>query len=144
MKKLKELGFIDALIGENKTTRNEMSMSMERLTVLKRPSLRFIATLPTLKLKEAIWRNTIVWKVSLREPVMIMYGGNPITNQFWVVAETIRDFTPTGRVYEMKIGIYKALPIDPKNMLIEPVDEDFYLHRKWWNRIAYEKETNEN
>lgn len=111
-------------------------MSMERLTVLKRPSLRFIATLPTLKLKETVWRNTIVWKVSLREPVRIMCRGYPITNQFWIAAETIEDFTPTGRKYDLKIGIYKKLPIDPKNMLIEPVDEDFYIHRKWWNRIV--------
>ena len=108
-------------------------MSMERLTVLKRPSLRFIATLPTLKLKETVWRNTIVWKVSLREPVRIMCRGYPITNQFWIAAETIEDFTPTGRKYDLKIGIYKNCFATP---VIEPVDEDFYLHRKWWNRIV--------
>lgn len=111
-------------------------MCIDRTTLLLRPSLRFIATLPTLKLKEAIWRNTIVWKVSLREPVMIMYSGYPITNQFWVVAETIKDFTPTGRKYDMKIGIYRHLPLDFTNVIIEPVDEDFYIHRKWWKRIV--------
>ena len=111
-------------------------MSMERLTVLKRPSLRFIATLPTLKLKETVWRNNLVWKVELDEPVRIMYGGYPVLHSFYIVATTLRDFTPTGREYDLRIGIYKKLPIDPKNMLIEPVDEDFYIHRKWWNRIV--------
>ena len=108
-------------------------MSMERLTVLKRPSLRFIATLPTLELKETVWRNNLAWKVELDEPVMIMYRGYPVLDTFYVVAETLRDFTPTGRVYEMKIGIYKNCFATP---VIEPVDEDFYLHRKWWNRIV--------
>ena len=111
-------------------------MCIDRTTLLLRPSLRFIATLPTLKLKEAIWYNTIVWKVKLNEPVMIMYGGYPITDQLWIAAKTIRDFTPTGRKYEMKIGIYRKLPLDFTNVIIEPVDEDFYLHRKWWNRIV--------
>ena len=110
-------------------------MSMDRTTLLLRPSLRFIATLPTLKLKEGVWRNTIEWKVELDEPVRIMYGDNPILYKFWVVAETIRDFTPTGRVYEMKIGIYRGC-LDP---IIKPVDEDFYIHRKWWDWVAYEK-----
>lgn len=111
-------------------------MSMERLTVLKRPSLRFISTLPTLKLKEAVWRNTIVWKVRLDEPVRIMYDDYPVLEEFWVAAETLRDFTPIGWEYDLRIGIYKKLPIEPFNMIIEPVDEDFYLHRKWWNRIV--------
>lgn len=108
----------------------------ERRLKLLRPSLRFIATLPTLKLKEDVWRNTIEWKVELDEPVRIMYGGNPILYEFWVVAETIRDFTPTGRKYDMKIGIYRHPPLDFTNVIIEPVDEDFYLHREWWNWVA--------
>lgn len=111
-------------------------MSMERLTVLKRPSLRFIATLPTLKLKEAVWRNTIEWKVELDEPVRIMYGGNPILYEFWVVAETIKYFTPTGRKYDLRISIYRHLPLDFTNVIIEPVVEDFYLHRKWWDWLV--------
>lgn len=111
-------------------------MSMERTTLLLRPSLRFIATLPTLKLKEAVWRNTIEWKVELDEPVRIMYGGNPILYEFWVVAETIRYFTPTGRKYDLRISIYRHLPLDFTNVIIEPVVEDFYLHRKWWDWLV--------
>ena len=107
-------------------------MCIDRTTLLLRPSLRFIATLPTLKLKETVWRNNLAWKVELDEPVMIMYGGYPILHQFWVVAGTIRDFTPTGRVYEIRIGIYRRCFADP---IIKPVDEDFYLHRKWWKRL---------
>ena len=107
-------------------------MSMERTKVLLRPSLRFIATLPTLKLKESVWRNILVWKVELDEPVMIMYGGYPVLHKFWVAAETLRDFTPTGWRYTMKIGIWSSVG----SYLFEPVDEDFYLHRKWWNRVV--------
>lgn len=108
-------------------------MSIDRTTLLFRPSLRFIATLPTLKLKEAVWRNYVAWKVELDEPVMIMYRGYPILDEFWVVSETIGDFTPTGWVYEMKIGIYKNCFADP---VIEPVDEDFYIHHKWWDWLV--------
>lgn len=111
-------------------------MSIDRTTVLLRPSLRFIATLPTLKLKEAVWRNTIAWRVRLDEPVMIMYVGFPILYEFWVAAETLRDFTPTGRKYDLKIGIYRKLPLDFTNAIIEPSDEDFYIHRKWWDWVA--------
>ena len=113
-------------------------MCIDRTTSLLRPSLRFIATLPTLKLKEAVWLNTIEWKVELDEPVRIMYGSNPILDEFWVIAETIRDFTPTGRKYGLKIGIYSHLLLDFTNVIIEPADEDFYIHRKWWNWVAYE------
>ena len=108
-------------------------MCIDRTTSLLRPSLRFIATLPTLKLKEGVWRNTIVWRVRLGEPVRIMYGCNPILYEFWVVAETLRDFTPTGRKYDLRIGIYRKLPLDFTNVIIEPSDEDFYIHRKWWD-----------
>ena len=111
-------------------------MSMERLTVLKRPSLRFIATLPTLKLREAVWRNTIEWKVELDEPVRTMYGDLLILDEFWVIAETIRDFTPTGQKYDLKIGIYRHLPLNLTNVIIEPTDEDFYLHHKWWDWLV--------
>lgn len=111
-------------------------MSIDRTTLLLRPSLRFIATLPTLKLKEAVWHNTIEWKVELDEPVRIMYGSNPILYEFWVIAETIRDFTSTGRKYDLKISIYRHLPLDFTNVIIEPVDEDFYIHRKWCDWVA--------
>lgn len=59
-------------------------MCIDRTTSLLRPSLRFIATLPTLKLKEAIGGNIIGWKVEMDEPVRMMYGGNPILDGFWV------------------------------------------------------------
>lgn len=107
-------------------------MCIDRTTLPLRPSLRFIATLPTLKLKETVWRNTIEWRVKLDEPVRIMYGGCPILYEFWVVAETLRDFTPTGWKYDMKIGIWKSVG----SYLFKPVDEDFYLHRKWWNWVV--------
>lgn len=115
-------------------------MSLDRTTLLLRPSLRFIATLPTLKLGEAVWNNTIVWKVRLNEPVRIMYGGNPILYEFWVMAETIGDFTPTGWKYDLKIGIWASVG----SYLFAPVNEDFYIHRKWWDWVEHEKETNEN
>lgn len=111
-------------------------MCIDRTTLLLRPSLRFIATLPTLKLKEAVWRNAIEWKVELDEPVRIMYGCNPILYEFWVIAETIRDFTPTGWKYDLKISIYRHLPLDFTNVIIEPTDEDFYIHRKWWDWLV--------
>ena len=111
-------------------------MCIDRTALLLRPSLRFIATLPTLKLKEAIGGNTIGWKVELDEPVRIMYGDNPILYEFWVIAETIRDFTPTGRRYDLRIGIYRKPPFDFRNVIIEPTDEDFYIHKKWWSRIV--------
>lgn len=111
-------------------------MCIDRTTLLLRPSLRFIATLPTLKLREAIGGNIIAWEVRLDEPVMIMYGGNPILYEFWVAAETIRDFTSTGRKYDLKISIYRHLPLDFTNMIIEPVDEDFYIHKKWWDWLV--------
>lgn len=119
-------------------------MSIDRTTLLLRPSLRFIATLPTLKLKEAISGNIIAWRVRLDELIRIMYDDYPILDEFWVAAETIRDFTPTGRKYDLRIGIYRKLPIEPINMIIRPTNEDFYLHRKWWNWVEHEKETNEN
>lgn len=111
-------------------------MCIDRTASPLRPSLRFIATLPTLKLEEGVWLNTITWKVELDEPVRIMYGCNPILYEFWVVAETIRDFTPTGWEHYLRIGIYRKLPLDFTNVIIEPSDEDFYLHRKWWNWVA--------
>ena len=111
-------------------------MSMERTKVLLRPSLRFIATLPTLKLKEEIRSNIIVWEVEMDEPVMLLCRSYPILHRFLVVSETLEDFTPTGRVYDLRIGIYKNLPNCLINTLIEPVDEDFYLNHKWWSRIV--------
>lgn len=111
-------------------------MCIDRTALLLRPSLRFIATLPTLKLEEAVWLNTIEWRVKLDEPVRIMYGSNPILYEFWVIAETIKDFTPTGRKYDLKIGIYRHLPLNFANVIIEPTDEDFYIHRKWWDWLV--------
>lgn len=115
-------------------------MSLDRTTLLLRPSLRFIATLPTLKLKESVWRNIIVWKVELDEPVRIMYGSYPVLDKFWVAAETLKDFTPTGWKYDLKIGIWASVG----SYLFAPVNEDFYIHRKWWDWVEHEKETNEN
>lgn len=111
-------------------------MCIDRTTLLLRPSLRFIATLPTLELKEAIGGNTIGWKVELDEPVRIMYGDLLILDEFWVIAETIRDFTPTGWRYDLRIGIYRKPPFDFRNVVIDPVDEDFYIHRKWWDWLV--------
>ena len=96
---------------------------------LLRPSLRFISTLPTLKLKEDIWENTVSWKVKLDEPVMILCRGYPILDKFYIAAKTLKDFTPTGWRYDLKIGIHTSVG----SFLFEPVDEDFYLYRKWWD-----------
>ena len=104
-------------------------MCIDRTTLLLRPSLRFIATLPTLKLKEDIWENTVSWKVNLDKPVMVLCRGYPILDKFYVVAETFSNFTPTGWRYDLKIGIWTSVG----SCLFEPVDEDFYLRSKWWN-----------
>lgn len=101
-------------------------MSIEN--VLLRPSLKFIATLPTLKLRESIWVDTVEWKVSLDKPVMIMCKGYPILDKFYIMAKTLKDFTPTGWRYDMKIGILTSVG----SYLFEPADEDFYIHKKWW------------
>lgn len=107
-------------------------MCIDRTNVLLRPSLRFISTLPTLKLKEDIWENNVSWKVELDKPVMILCGGYPILDKFYIVAETLKDFTPTGWKYDMKIGIYTTVG----SYLFEPADEDFYIHRKWWDWLV--------
>lgn len=114
-------------------------MSMEKTKVLLRPSLRFIATLPTLKLKEEIRGNIIVWKVELDEPVGIITGYQTLMNlnTFYIGAMTLERFSQEkGWQYDLKIGIYKYRPLNFSGLLIEPVDEDFYLHRKWWDRVV--------
>lgn len=105
-------------------------MSIEN--VLLRPSLRFIATLPTLKLRESIWVDTVEWEVNLGKPVMIMCRGYPILDKFYIGAKTLKNITWTGWRYDLKICLYTSYG----EVLIDYVDEDFYLHRKWWNPIA--------
>lgn len=104
-------------------------MCIDRTNVLLRPSLRFIATLPTLKLRESIWVDTVEWKVNLDKPVMIMCRGYPILDKFYIGAKTLKNITPTGWRYDLKICLYTSYG----GILIEPVDEDFYLRSKWWD-----------
>lgn len=107
-------------------------MSIDRTTLLLRPSLRFIATLPTLKLRESIWVNAVEWKVELDEPVMILCRGYPVLDKFYIVAKTLQDSTPTGWKYDLKIGILTSYG----GILMDYVDEDFYLRSKWWSPIS--------
>ena len=108
-------------------------MSIERTNVLLRPSLRFISTLPTIKIKETIVDNcTVVWKVEPPKPVCIMYEDCPVLDTFYIGAITTSSFSvDTGWEYSMKIGIKRDL--GTCGFLIGIRDEDFYLNNKWWD-----------
>ena len=110
---------------------------MERTNVPLRPSLRFIATLPTLKLKEEVETGYIViWKVELDKPVDILtdfqFPSSTMTlSTFYVGAMTLKRFSQEkGWQYDMKIGIKKDLKTC--DFLVDPRGEEWYLKNKWW------------
>ena len=100
-------------------------MSMERTNVLLRPSLRFISTLPTIKMEETILNTgAVMWKIEPPKPVVIMYDDCPVLNIFYIEAITLDSFS-------MKIGIvYNMLASD---FLVPPCEEEWYLKNKWWD-----------
>ena len=100
--------------------------------ILKRPGLKFIATLPTLCVQESTYKNLVLWKVELPEPITILYGDYPTLNTLWVeiITETHFD-VDSGWSSVMLIGIKKTKSAN--TFIIEPHEEDFYTKIKWWN-----------
>lgn len=100
--------------------------------ILKRPGLKFIASLPTLSVEESTYKNTVLWKVELPKPVNILYGDFPTLNVFWV--DTITDTR-----FEVGKGWYSVMLIGIKKTksarvyIIDPREEDFYSKIKWWS-----------
>lgn len=101
-----------------------------------KPSLRFIATLPTLKLREEVeTTNMVIWKVELDKPVNIITEYPTLKslmnlNTFYIGAMTLESFNENGWHYDMKIGIKKDLKTC--NFMIDPRDEEWYINKKWW------------
>ena len=99
--------------------------------LLKRPGLKFIATLPTIKIKESTYDDMVLWKVELPKPVNILYEDYPTLNTFWV--ETIQ-----AQRFDNDRGWYTAILIGIKKtkctstFIINPHEEDFYSRVKWW------------
>ena len=113
-----------------------------------RPSLRFISTLPTIKLKETILHeDTVIWKVELDKPVDILYGPVDILympvnilywqhylnlSTFWVEAIALKRFSKEkGWHYDMKIGIKRYL--GDYTFIIGLRDEEWYIKNEWWS-----------
>ena len=96
-----------------------------------RPSLRFISTLPTIKIKEEVeTTNMVIWKVELDKPVNII-SEYPNLTTFYVGAITLESFSEeNGWQYDMKIAIKKDLKAC--DFMISPRDEEWYLKNKWW------------
>ena len=101
-----------------------------------RPSLRFIATLPTLKLKEEVeTTNMVIWKVELDKPVNILTDYSTFESMnlttFYIDATTLECFSQEkGRHFEMEIGIKRDL--ETCDFLIDPRGEEWYLKNEWW------------
>lgn len=117
-------------------TRNEggtkvLIDQLRNARTLRRPSLKFIASLPTLSVKESTYKNLVLWKVELPEPITILYADYPILNTFWVeiITETYFD-EDSGRYSVMLIGIKKTKSAN--TFIIEPHEEDFYTKNMWW------------
>lgn len=92
---------------------------------LLRPSLKFISTLPTIKMEETILNTgAVMWKIEPPKPVVIMYDDYPVLDTFCIEAITLDGFS-------MKIGIvYNLLASD---FLVPPCEEEWYLKNKWWD-----------
>ena len=102
-----------------------------------RPSLKFIATLPTLKIKEEVeTSNMVIWKVELDKPVDILtsfsFPSSTMTlSTFYIGAITLERFSQEkGWQYDMKIGIKRDLK--SCDFMIGPRGEGWYLDHKWW------------
>ena len=98
--------------------------------ILKRPGLGFISSLPTIHVQESTYKNSILWKVELSKPVVILYGDYPVLNTFWVDIRTESRWD-NGWKREMKISIKKTKLA--RVFLIDPREEEWYLKIKWWN-----------
>ena len=101
-----------------------------------KPSLKFIATLPTLKIKEEVeTTNMVIWKVELDKPVNIITEYPTLKsmnlNTFYIGAITLETFIQEkGWHYTMKIGIKKTLKTC--DFLIGPRGEEWYINNTWW------------
>lgn len=97
--------------------------------ILKRPGIRFIASLPTVMVNETTYKNTVIWKVEPPRPVDILYSNHPVVNHFWVeiITESRWD---KGWHYIMSIGIKSKK--SARSYIIPPQDEGFYTKTKWW------------
>lgn len=98
--------------------------------ILKRPGLRFILSLPTICLQESTYKNSVLWKVELPKPVVILYADYPVLNTFWVEIITESSWD-NGWKREMKIGIKKTK--SARVFIIDFHEEDFYTKIKWWD-----------
>lgn len=97
--------------------------------ILKRPSLKFISSLPTICVQESKYKNSIFWKVELPKPVNILYGDYPTLNKFWVEIRTESRWDNWWK-REMHIGIKKTK--SARVFIINLHEEDFYSKAKWW------------
>ena len=99
-----------------------------------KPSLRFIATLPTMKIKEEVeTTNLVIWKVELDKPVNIITGYQTIRdlNTFYVESMTRERFSQDkGWQFDLMVGITKGK--GDVRCLIEPRKEEWYLKNLWW------------
>ena len=99
---------------------------------LLRPSLQFISKLPTIKIKETIYKETVVWEVSPPKPVTILCETDCVTlNKFCIECITLRSLSrETGWRYSLKIGISEDEM--SRDYIITPWDEEYYLNSRWW------------
>lgn len=89
-----------------------------------RPNLKFIATLPTLKIQEEIaYKNTITWKIKLEKQINILHAACPALDTFYVQAVNVNS--------NVTISIKKNKR-DRTWFIIEPHEEDWYVKNKWW------------
>lgn len=102
-----------------------------------KPSLQFIATLPTIKIKEEVeTTNMVIWKVELDKSVNIITDYASLKslmklNTFYIEAITLEQFNKEkGWHYGMEIGI--TLGKGDVECLIDPRDEEWYIKNKWW------------
>lgn len=102
------------------------------MRILKRPGIRFIASLPTLCVDETTYKNMVLWKVEPNKPVVILYDNYPEVRTFWVEIITQSSWVEgNGWQYEMLVGIKKTKM--GGTYIIPPRDEGFYSKIKWWN-----------
>ena len=96
-----------------------------------RPTLRFIAILPTLKIKEEVeTTNLVIWKVELDKPVNIISNFPTLKSLMNLTTFYVSAITEENDVkiaIEMKPGTC--------DYLITYRDEKWYLKNEWWKWI---------
>ena len=100
-----------------------------------KPSLRFISKLPTIKIKETVYKKTVTWEVNPPKPVNILYGTYCAAfTKLCIECITLCSFSrETGWHYSLKIGITK----DEKgwDYIIYPCEEEWYIKNIWWKWV---------